>query len=54
MKTVQTTLYRFDELKPEYHTQAKVEYELSFLSRTMPISEIWFTSTGLIYPIFNV
>ncbi len=53
MKIVQTKLYRFDELVGDWKTTAKHEYENSFLSGVMPIEQVWFTSTGLIYPIFN-
>lgn len=54
MKIARTALYRFHELEVKYQQQARAEYICSFLSRTTPLNEIWFTVTGLIYPIFNV
>ena len=52
MKIVQTKLYRFDELGPEFAEQAIKEWNNSFLNM-LSVYDIWFTSTGLIYPIFN-
>lgn len=52
MKEVTTKLYRFDELDAEWANQALEEFDKSFLPQTS-IWEVWFTSTGLIYPIFN-
>lgn len=54
MKTVTVNLYRFSELATEFKEQAMEQYNNSFISAAMPIDEVWFTITGLIYPIFNV
>jgi len=53
MKTVTTTLYRYSELSPNYQQVAEVEYYASFLKRVMTIEEVWFTSSGLVYAVFN-
>lgn len=53
MKTVETKLYRYSELVGDWKANGKREYDNSFLCQVIPIEDIWFTSTGLIYPIFN-
>lgn len=53
MRTVETTLYQFHELSPDNALIAVKEYKKSFYSQVIPIEEVWFTSSGFIYPIFN-
>lgn len=54
MKTIQTNLYRFDELSAAAKQQAQVEFaKETFLNTFTPLNQIWFTVSGLIYPVFN-
>lgn len=53
MKIVETKLYNINELEPQFIEQAEKEYYNSFLQSVMEIDEVWFTSGGNIYAIFN-
>lgn len=53
MKTVEITLYRITELDPQYISQAEAQYYGSFLEPVTEIDQVWFTSNGLLYAIFN-
>lgn len=53
MRTVETNLYQFHELRPDNAMIAVKEYKKSFYSQVIPIEEVWFTFGGFIYPIFN-
>lgn len=53
MKTVKINLYQFHELRPDNAIIAVKEYKKSYYSQVIPIEDVWFTSIGFIYPVFN-
>lgn len=55
MKTVETTLYRYNELTVLSREIAEREYQgQTFLNTILKLDEVWFSYGGLIHTVFNV